>query len=65
MIAFGAGSHPLVQSVAAASVDPVVSGEVVAALEMLGHVGGALSPFAFGFLSAWFVLTSAHGMPGN
>ncbi|KIM23890.1 hypothetical protein M408DRAFT_332087 [Serendipita vermifera MAFF 305830] len=51
-----AGSHPVMQSVAAASVSPIQAGEAIAGVEMVGQIARFASPVMIGSLQSKTIL---------
>ncbi|PVF99584.1 MFS general substrate transporter [Serendipita vermifera] len=51
------GAHPALQSIVAATVQPILSGEAVAGIEMVGHVARLGSPMLIGALQSKTLLT--------
>ncbi|KIM32157.1 hypothetical protein M408DRAFT_63372 [Serendipita vermifera MAFF 305830] len=46
------GSHPLMQSIAAATVSPIQTGEAIAGVEMVGQIARIVSPLMIGSLQS-------------
>lgn len=54
------GAHPSLLSIAAASVNPIQSGEAVAGIEMVGTIGRLVSPLIIGPIQTKIMLKSPH-----